>query len=329
MASEYRKDVVKKMDALKKTLGSGFTADKDGVLDTTQIMAAYDEAIKACAIYVEKRSGDKFTDEGDKRLDDIRTLYTNLVKDRDFVKKEAEKRKTDRTAATWDELFDATAEIDISDANEVSGGLLRKEKTTGVSFIEKQDEKTEKKHGSVKGVAFSSRFAEMYSGESGLYQGAQFAKLKNGDEESEGLVIEQLPPMSMDALLKKYPNARFYPETREKADRITAMDLVLGMASYEKRLDLRVTYTMNPKTKEVVVNDVIAPMHVTAFADGGTAEINAGEKKILEKLSSGAKDMIKKMNVDADRVKKWGLIDPERIDVLVARIKNLQKLLGK
>jgi hypothetical protein len=245
------------------------------------------------------------------------------------VKKEAEKRKTDRTAATWDELFDATAEIDISDANEVSGGLLRKEKTTGVSFIEKQDEKTEKKHGSAKGVAFSSRFAEMYSGESGLYQGAQFAKLKNGDEESEGLVIEQLPPMSMDALLKKYPKARFYPETREKADRITAMDLVLGMASYEKRLDLRVTYTMNPKTKEVVVNDVIAPMHVTAFADGGTAEINAGEKKILEKLSSGAKDMIKKMNVDADRVKKWGLIDPERIYVLVARIKNLQKLLGK
>ncbi|MBQ3786207.1 MAG: hypothetical protein II799_02930, partial [Lachnospiraceae bacterium] len=327
MASKYRKDVVKKMDALKKTLGSGFSADKNGVLDTTQIMGAYDEAIKACAVYVEKRSGDKFTDKGDQRLDEIRTLYTNLIKDREFVKKEAEKRRTDRTAATWDELFDTTPEIDISDANEMTGGMLRKEKSTGVSFIEKQDEKTEKKHGSAKGVAFSSRFAEMYSGVSGLYQGAQYAKLKNGDEESEGLVIEQLPPMSLEKLVKKYPEALIDSEIKEKVDKITAMDLVLGMDSLKKRKELRVTYTLDPKTKEVVIRDVIAPMHVSAFADGGTAVITEGESKLLRRLSSGAKEMIKKMNVDADRIKKWGLIDPEKIDVLVTRIQNLQKLL--
>ena len=333
-ASVYRKAVGKAMEAVQKALKKKPAAKKDGTLDISAIEKTYQEAIKACAVYVEKRSTDKFTNSGDRRLDEIKKLFTNLHKDLDYLKSEAKKRRTDRKARSWDELFDVVSDIDISRAQEVSDGTLRVEKPSGVSFIEKSTEETQKKHGPAAGVAFSSRFSEMYAGGTGLYQGAQLAKLHNGEEVTEGLALEQLPPMTFTQLKSEAKSIEWTSEARLKRERIMAMNLVLGIPVSQKEFDssLRVIYTMESgkkgaeKKEKAVIKDVIAPAITTAFVDAGSSEITAGDKALIKKLSSGAKELIKKLDVDADRIKNWGLIPSDKVDLLMARITQLKKL---
>lgn len=327
-ASSYRKDIGKAMDAVQKALKKKPAALPDGRLDVSEIEKTYNAAIKACAVYVENRSGDKMTDSGDERLDEIKKLFANLQKDLDFIKSEARKQVTGRNAANWDEVFDVVSEIDVSVSQELPGGILRIEKPSGVSFIEKSTKESEKKHGPAAGVAFTSRFSEVFAGGKGLYQGAQLAKLHDGDEESEGLALEQMPPLTLTQLKSEAKSIKLTSEALLKGETITAMNVVLGIPFNQKEFEnnLHVIYTMNPKTKSAVIKDVIAPATSTAFATKGTAELTANEKAIIKKLSSGAKDVIRKLEADPERIKKWGLIPPDKVDMLIKRIDNLKKL---
>lgn len=174
----------------------------------------------------------------------------------------------------------------------------------------------------------------MYAGGTGLYQGAQLANLHNGEEVTEGLALEQLPPMTFTQLKSEAKSTEWTSEARLKRERIMAMNLVLGIPVSQKEFDssLRVIYTMESgkkgteKKEKAVIKDVIAPAITTAFIDAGSSEITAGDKALIKKLSSGAKELIKKLDVDADRIKNWGLIPSDKVDLLMARITQLKKM---
>ncbi len=339
-ASEYRqavKDSLRDLRTALKNKPSGESYDK--------LLINYEEAITSCQKYISKRDSGKQTDRGRRRLEDIKMMYSALIREkRHLIQKIGE--APDITAfGSFEELFMEPcvinrAQYDIKEAPDPTmGNVYRIEHSGSVAFF------AEKNENDAKSASVISHMME-HAGYQTHYRAATEAVIRADDEHAEkkGIIYEQtydlsyVEVMSSDFEYSRHGKVKMEKDAAEKLQRILAFDLLFGIG---ERLSgdystIRVSLQRHQaeNTKEIARNgeledihdtysikDVCADLITSPLFTGGLGDsLTDTESKALSKFQSKAKKLLKGLTPRDLKEMAGSGLDENQLNILTSRL---------
>ncbi len=310
-ASSYRKAVSRSINKLRDKLKTKASRD--------EVLKAYDELITATDHYIDQRSHEaKATKAGKNRLDWMRTLHQNMTNEKAHFAALSEKNDS-ANLESWDELFEIAPEVNISDATEYEGGVLRTQKGTHVTFAKKANEDE------AVGMELTSRMSQHMGGD-GVYQNARRAKLTDNEGTSDGIIFEQTYTMKLSDVMKDNKDVTYSPEAERALSKIRVMDLLLGIDDrfIDKNEGLRVKMKRDDSGK-VTITDIKAQMCQTK-AQKMPGGLGIVEEDQVKRLSDKAREFLAELNEQkVSDMLKWSGDETFKTNVM-ERFKDMKKV---
>ena len=326
---------------------------KPAVKSIDLVSGAYRAAIESCSRYIEDQDKGKVTSKGRLRLDQIKEMYSALIREKRHFEEKARERSGKAgnfsSIKSWNELFMEPVlikreECDVKTVRDPAmKNAYRVEHGKSVSFFTKMSREK------ARSAAAMSRMTE-HAGFTGLYRAAVEAKVDSDQDNRimSGIVYEQTydlsyaEVMSKDFEYSKNGDVLMEKGAKEKLNRIFAFDLLFGITDRLKgnyssvRVSLQRHQDKKTGTKvrsgaisdirdTYSINDVCADLIMSPLFSGRLSKkLNDFDVNAIRSLSKESKNMLKKLTPAELKEMAGSSITIPEMNILSARLNAIK-----
>ncbi len=342
--SEYRKAVQDDLRNLRTLLKNKPEKGAFSSIDN-----AYEKAINSCSYYIEKRDDGKWTKRGRRRLEEIKDMYSALIRERRHFQQKLSELDDLNPYGSWDEIFHRTVSISRSESDlkkindKTMDNAYRVEHGKSVAFFAEMEESK---------ASSASAISHMMerSGFQGLYRAATEAKVTADEEnrEMKGIVYEQTYDLSYDEAMSsdfeysRNKKVEMEEGAQKKLREILAFDLLFGIRERlsgnlsslrvslqrhqdENTLEIARSGNLSDLKDTYTINDVCADIIVSPLFTGGLTEsIEDFELKAIKGLHKDSVNILK--NLSAEKLKDMAgtSLTEDQLTILTGRLNAIR-----